>query len=296
MPKVYRCIPLFVVMSVMPITATAQEVTKDDSARGWKKSAIVGLSVTQAAYSNWKAGGDGSFAGKGGFDVLLEHDSEALHTANLLQVAYGRSWSDELGWRKIDDLIRYNLASAYKTSSTVKPSLSVDFRTQITDGFDYDLADDRVRISAFMSPGYLIETAGITVDPAEELTALLGIAAKQTFVLEESLRNPENLSFPETNGYGNAPDESVRNEVGLNLNAVASGPIAMNVLGRSELSVFAAFDQLDEPDVRWNTLLQLKINDWLNTTVEAEVFYDRDQSTDVQWRQLLSVGVAFNLI
>ena len=77
---------------------------------------------------------------------------------------------------------------------------------------------------------------------------------------------------------------------------VAAGTIIENVIGRSELSVFAAFDQFDHPDVRWNNLIQLKVNDWLNTTIEAEIFYDNDQSSDVQWRQLLSVGVAFNLL
>lgn len=292
----HKWIALFLTVTTMSTESWAQDAPEDDSTRGWKESAIAGLSVTQAAYSNWKAGGDDSFAGKANVDVLLENDSDALHTASLLQLAYGRSWTDELGWRKIDDLLRSNLVSAYQTKRPVKPSLNVDFRTQITDGFDHDLADERVRISTFMSPGYLTETAGITVDPMDELTTLFGVAAKQTFVLEESLRDPDDPSFPETNGYGNAPGEPVRNEVGLNLNAVASGAVARNVVGRSELSVFTSFDEMDEPDVRWKNLLQLKANDWLNTTIEAEIFYDRDQSTDVQWRQLLSVGVAFNLI
>lgn len=274
----------------------AQDALEADSTRGWTKSALIGLSVTQTAYSNWKAGGDDAFSGKGSFDVLFEHFSEKVYLANLLQVSYGRSWNDSDGWRKIDDVLRYNFLAAYRTAGHFKPTVSVDFRTQFDDGIDYNLGDDGVRISTFMAPGYLTETAGLGFVPSDWLKALLGFAAKQTFVLEESLRDPDDPSFPENNGFGNEPDEAIRSEFGLNLNVVASGTIIENVIGRSELTVFAAFDQMQYPDIRWNNVIQLKVNDWLNTTIEAEIFYDNDQSSDVQWRQLLAVGVAFNLL
>lgn len=280
----------------LPGLSVAQDALDDDSTRGWKKSAIVGLSVTQAAYENWNAGGDDAFSGKGGFDVLFENYSEKVYMAHLLQMSYGRSWTVSDGWRKIDDVLRYNFLAAYRTAGYFKPTFSVDFRSQFADGIDYDLSDEGVRLSTFMAPGYLTTTAGVGFVPAGWLTALLGLAAKQTFVLEETLRNPDEPSFPKTNGYGNDPDQAVRNEFGLNLNAVASGTIIENVIGRSELSVFAAFDQMQYPDIRWNNVIQLKVNDWLNTTIEAEIFYDNDQSTEVQWRQLLALGVSFNLL
>lgn len=283
-------------IGILPAMSVAQDALDDDSTRGWKKSAIVGISITQAAYSNWKAGGDDAYSGKGGFDFLLEHYSEKVYIANLLQMSYGRSWTESDGWRKIDDVLRYNFLAAYRTSGYFKPSFSVDFRTQFADGIDYDLSDEGVRLSTFMAPAYLTTTAGLGFVPSNWLTALFGLATKQTFVLEETLRDPDDPSFPETNGYGNGPDQAVRSELGLNLNAVASGTIIENVIGRSELSVFAAFDQMQYPDIRWNNLIQLKVNDWLNTTLEAEIFYDNDQSADVQWRQLFALGVAFNLL
>ncbi|MFV1980005.1 MAG: DUF3078 domain-containing protein [Rhodothermia bacterium] len=296
MAKINTTFTVLLFCTLVSSSVVAQNALDDDSTRGWKKSALVGMSVTQAAYSNWKAGGDNAFSGKGSFDVLFEHFSEKVYIANLLQLSYGRSWGDTDGWRKIDDVLRYNFLAAYRTAGYFKPTFSVDFRTQFDDGIDYDLSDEGVRLSTFMAPGYLTETAGLGFIPSAWLKALLGFAAKQTFVLEESLRDPGDPSFPENNGFGNGPDEAVRSEFGLNLNAVASGAIIENVIGRSELSVFAAFDQMQYPDIRWNNLIQLKVNDWLNTTIEAEIFYDNDQSADAQWRQLLALGVAFNLL
>ena len=296
MTKLSATLVALVSCTVISSQSVAQDVLDDDSTRGWKKSALVGLSVTQAAYSNWKAGGDDAFSGKGGLDVLFEHYSEKVYVANLFQLSYGRSWSDSDGWRKIDDVLRYNFLAAYRTAGYFKPTFSVDFRSQFADGIDYDLGENGVRLSTFMAPGYLTETAGLGFIPSDWLTALFGLAAKQTFVLEESLRDPDDPSFSETNGYGNDPDQAVRSEVGLNLNVVAKGTIIENVIGRSELSVFSAFDQMQYPDIRWNNVIQLKVNDWLNTTIEAEIFYDNDQSSDIQWRQLLAVGVAFNLL
>lgn len=279
-----------------PMRSVAQDPIDDDTTRGWQKSAIVGLSVTQSAYSNWKAGGDDSFAGKGGLDVTFQHYSEAIYQSHLFQLSFGQSWTEELGWRKIDDVLRYNYLVAYRTHKKWLPTFNLDFRTQFANGYNYDLADDGVKVSTFMAPGYLTETIGVAYEATEWLVTLFGLAAKQTFVLDEQLRDPDDPSFPETNGYGNASDQSVRNEVGLNLSALAEGEIVKNVIGRSELSVFAAFQDFDHPDVRWNNVLQLKVNDWLNTTIEAEIFYDNDQSSEVQWRELLSVGVAFNLL
>jgi hypothetical protein len=279
-----------------PALSVAQNPVEDDTTLGWKKSAIVGLSITQSAYSNWKAGGDDSFAGKGGVDVNFQHFSEAFYQAHLFQVSFGQSWTDELGWRKIDDVLRYNYLIAYRTHEKWLPTFNLDFRTQLANGYNYDLADDGVKVSTFMAPGYLTETIGVAYEATDWLAALFGVAAKQTFVLDEQLRSPDEPSFTETNGYGNGPDESVRNELGFNLSARAEGEIAKNVVGRSELSVFAAFDDFGHPDVRWNNVIQLKVNDWLNTTIEGEIFYDNDQSSEVQWRELLSVGVAFNLL
>ena len=296
MHKLSTALVALILCTAMSSQSVAQDALDDDSTRGWKKSAIVGLSVTQAAYSNWKAGGDDAYSGKGSLNLLFEHYSENVYIANLLQTSYGRSWTESDGWRKIDDVLRYNFLAAYRTKGSFKPVFSVDFRSQFADGIDYDLGENGVRLSTFMAPGYLTETAGLGYIPNDWLTTLFGLAAKQTFVLEESLRDPADPSFPETNGYGNDPDEAVRVELGLNLNMVASGTIIENVIGRSELSVFAAFDQMQYPDIRWNNLIQLKVNDWLNTTIEAEIFYDNDQSSDIQWRQLLAVGVAFNLL
>ena len=166
---------------VLALSATlfAQDPIDDDSTLGWKKSAIVGLSVTQAAYSNWNAGGDDAFSGKGSGDVLFEHFSEKFYIANLLQLAYGRSWTETDGWRKIDDLLRYNFLIAYRTHTKFLPTLVVDFRTQFDDGFDYDLDEDEgVRISTFMAPGYLTETAGLLYVPSSWLETLFGLAAK----------------------------------------------------------------------------------------------------------------------
>lgn len=278
-------------------TLSAQDPIDDDSTLGWKKSAIVGLSITQAAYSNWNAGGDDTYSGKGSGDVLFEHFSEKFYVANLLQLAYGRRWTESDGWRKIDDVIRYNFLIAYRTHTKLLPTFVVDFRTQFDDGFDYDLDEENgVRISTFMAPGYLTETAGVLYQASSWLETLFGVAAKQTFVLEESLRDPNNPAFESNNGYGNDPDQAVRNEVGLNLAAVAKGEVVENVFVRSELGVFAAFNQMDNPDIRWNNVVQMSVNEWLNTTFEFELFYDNDQSSDLQLRETLAVGVAFNLL
>ena len=139
-----------------------------------------------------------------------------------------------------------------------------------------------------LAPLYLTQSAGIAYRPGGGFRARVGLGLKETVVRIERLRPV----------YGNALDEPVRVEAGLDAEAVYEGPLVENVRLRSRLSTFQAFGAVGEaaPDALFENTLVLKVNRLLNVTVEAAALYDADVSADVQFREVLAVGVSFDLL
>ena len=143
-------------------------------------------------------------------------------------------------------------------------------------------------MSDFFAPAIWTQSLGITYDPDRWYTARLGFAVKETIVTIDRLRPV----------YGNALDETVRVEAGLEFLAEAQREVFTNVLLTSRLSLFNAFNQLGNtaPDVVFENLLTLKVNDWLNTNLEFVTLYDKDTIDELQLKEVLSVGVAISFL
>lgn len=270
-------------------------------AEGWRSSLTGQLAFNQAAYSNWQEGGLDALAftaGTNGRFARLMGSFRQTHDARL---AFGLVKQDTLQLRKAVDVIRYAFQLQYTGTGVFQPTVATDLRTQFAPGFDYDpdpakyptLADrivpgERLKVSDFFAPATWTQTLGVTYDPDRWYTARLGFATRETFVLIERLRPV----------YGNAPDEAVRVQAGLEFLAEVQRELVHNVLLQSRLGLFQAFNQLDSaaPDLIFENLLQLKVNDWLQTNLEFVALYDKDTIDEIQLKEVLSIGIAITLL
>lgn len=277
--------------------ASDELAAADTLAPGWYRSAVAGLGLTQAAYENWAGGGENTTAFKTQFDYGALRKGEKTRQIHTLQFAFGQSKIGDVDFRKVDDLLRYSLELIYDRPGALKPVVVVDARTQIASGFNYGGDEpDGILVSKFLAPGYLTETVGVVFEPASWIRARAGIAGKQTIVADADLRNPEDPSFPIVNGYGNDPDQSLRAEFGSEVVLLGAREVYENVFLKSELGVFNSFSDFGNPDIRWKNLLSFAINQYMNATFELELFQDKDQSEDLQVRQVLALGLTYTLL
>ncbi len=296
------CIP--VLLSVAGSPVWAQETKEEEPltvAEGWRSQLTGQLAFNQAAYSNWQEGGLDALAfaaGTNGRFARLLGLFKQTHDARL---AFGLVKQDTLQFRKAVDVIRYAFQLQYTGTGVFQPTFATDIRTQFAPGYDYDpdpatypnLADriapnERLKVSDFFAPATWTQTLGVTYDPDRWYTARLGFATKETFVLVDRLRPV----------YGNALDEAVRVQAGLEFLAEVQKELFQNVLLQSRLSLFEAFNQLDSaaPDLVFENILQLKVNDWLNTNLELVSLYDKDTIDEIQLKEGLSIGIAITLL
>ena len=301
-----RCFLLLASLSILLATASDSAQAQDEEepltvAEGWRSKLTGQLAFNQAAYSNWQEGGLDALAftaGTNGRFARLIGQFKQTHDTRL---AFGLVKQDTLQFRKAVDVIRYAFQFQYTGTGDFQPTFATDIRTQFTAGFDYDpavedyptLADriepgERLKVSDFFAPAIWTQSLGVTYDPGAWYTARLGFATKETIVMIDRLRPV----------YGNALDEAVRLQAGLEFLAEVQKDLFENVNLQSRLSLFQAFNQIDSaaPDLVLENILQLKVNDWLNTNLEFVTLYDKDTIDEIQLKEVLSIGIAIRFL
>ena len=270
-----------------PTTAWAQEEAEVDST-AWVKDIVAILAGSQASYDNWAEGGINTLAFTASINGDFTRKFNSLIQKHELRLALGSLKQDSLEFRKADDLIQWASTFEYFNDTNFAkwhPTASFTLRTQFADGFDYGTSPE-TKVSSFFAPATLTQTLGFTYQPQEWFTWLIGFAAKETIVGVEEFRP----------NFGNALDETVRFESGFNTLATIDRDIFENVHLKTSLNIFGAFNQLGSPDVRWENLLTMTVNNFLTVNFEFVTFYDKDISSDVQLKQVLSTGVTFSLL
>ncbi|WP_022834843.1 DUF3078 domain-containing protein [Salisaeta longa] len=257
---------------------------------------------SQAAYRNWQSGSTSSLMLKGALDARAVHAGQPWHTTIKSHLAFGVLRRDEERLQTADDVIHVQVLSDYRTNDSIddllNPTLGASARTQFAKGFNFSQnpypaghpradADLPVVISRFLSPAYFTQSVGLTYSYAPVLEVRVGGAAKQTMVLDDSVRVLYNLQT----------SQAVRFEAGAEVSSKLQYGITSNIRYNSALDLFFAFNQSDTPpDMSWEHTLKLTVNDWMHTNVLFVALFDRDTSRALQLKQRLSVAVSFDII
>ena len=287
---------LFAAIPALAQPSAPDTLTAED---GWIQDLGLQFAGSQATYRNWQEGGIDAIAVSAQSEGIFYRVSGPIRQAHEVRFALGGLKQDTLGFRKADDLARYGFGLEYATGSPFRPSVTFTARTQFVKGYDYAADpgeyptltpedDGSFQVSNAFAPLYLTQSAGVVYDPGGGFTSRLGLGLKETVVTAERLRPL----------YGNALDQAVRVQAGLDAELRFRREVLENLTLTSRLAAFQAFNELGnvEPDVVFENRLRMRVNDFLNVTLDGAVLFDRDVSADLQARQSLAVGVAFTLI
>ena len=270
--------------------ATAQEEPPDST---WQTEATAKLSVTQAGFFRWHDGGVSALAISTGINATSERVTRSFEQSHELRLAYGLVKQNGVTLRKAEDVMHVRSSFALREIPSLgafDPVLTLDFRSQFTDGFKYDPPDEsdgsEPRISSFLSPAIFTQSAGLNIAPWSWINIRFGVAAKETLVKIRSLRSRYNVRS----------DALVRWEAGLNVLFLVDQEIFNNVHLKHSLSLFAAFNQSSLPDLISETLVTMTVNRWLQVNLEYTALLDRDVSKSLQMKEVVSLGFALNLL
>lgn len=255
----------------------------------WYNALALRIAGSQAGFKNWQGGGVNTLSLSGGLDGSASMKSNSFKQTYELKLGIGGMSQDNNDLRKSEDVILASTVYQYLAPSGFfklwQPTIAASLLTQFISGYDYK-TEGEPKVSDFFSPAFLTQSLGLTREIRPWLSQRFGVAGKETIVDIARLREL----------YGNAPDQAVRAEGGLESRTDFAKAVVENVFIKSSLGVFASFSDIGSPDVNWSNLVTMKVNSWLNVNFELITLYDRDVTADVQLRELLSVGVLLVII
>lgn len=285
--KIYKFGPIVTLMVLLYSNILAQENTvlsDEDKAKVaamaaakiaqgdtiWKFRGILGLNGTQTYFSNWAAGGQNSVAVTL-LGVFAADYAKGRNTwGTTLDLAYGQLSQGKRSPIKTDDRIDLTSKYGYQLKNPKWfASALFNFRSQFAPGFNIeDGREVGPKISDFLAPAYSILSLGFDYRPSDNFSVLMSpLTTKITIVNEDILATD----------YGIDAGENVRFEVGAFLKASYQKDIFENVNLLTRLDLFSNYAENPQNiDVNWETLIAMKVNDWLSVTIATQLLYDDD--------------------
>ena len=260
----------------------------------WQTDGSFAINFSQVKLSNWAGGGQSSISVNSLVNLSAQYFKGRSIWENRLDIAYGlmRQGDDEnANFRKTDDLLNFISKYNYQIKDGFFVTALTDFRTQMDVGYEYSTENGenrRIKISEFMAPGFLVSSLGVTYKKGKTYSITLSpFTSKFTFVLDDSLS--------QLGAFGVDPGSLVRSELGAALRSSYEKEVYTNINFRTNLSLFANYETFSRVDVNWEGILVMKVNNYITSTVSAQLVYDHDIIQKTQWRNAINVGLLFEL-
>ena len=305
MTRRFTLLSLFILLDFV---AFGQNTSAEDALRtqssdtlpGWKYGGKFILNFSQVSFTNWTAGGQNSISGIGNLNMFLTHKGEKSEWSNQLEMGYGLQKLDK-DVTKTDDKLNFTSKYGQKYKGDWYWSGLLDFKTQMSEGYSSD--DASLKISDWMSPGYMFFSLGLDYKPNENFSFFVApLTSKTTFVLDKALSD--------SGSFGLDPGKSVRSEFGGYMKFFFTHQLMENVSFQTKLDLFTNY--LHNPqniDVYWEFLLNLKVNDFISAQITTHLVYDNDiaipydsngdgvlnaKGPKIQFKELIGVGLAMS--
>ncbi len=272
--------------------ANRLKVSKDTS---WHKI-VVGANFNQGSFSgNWSGGGVTS-AGIGAyFNALFENKVGKNAWRTDLQTQFGFLKNSGQQNRKNQDRIFFDTKYSRELSPKWTLFANVNFQSQFSAGFNYDLIVDSVKVkkqvSGFLSPAYFTQSIGFEYkpDPYFFLNFAPG-AFRQTIVWDKDLYP----YTPDQKNYGVPLNRRIRYELAvMQIVANYNRDITKQINLRCRYQLYSSILDPLNMDSRLDASLTAKVNKFISANLSAIVAYDEDQSKRVQFAQGLNVGFIY---
>lgn len=269
--------------STLALGQSTSDTTNTEIVSPWTKTWVMSLRGNQANYKDWSPGGVNSSAFVLSTRFNAKYIASKFSNTIRADLRFGQVNQKDVGVEKTEDMILIsNKIDYFLNDGTWTAFLEASFRTQFAKGFDFD---DEL-ISDFLSPGYFIESLGISHQPNDNFSFQLGMGLKQTTVQADGLDDY----------YGLVEDQDVRWEGGMTFALAYKKEIFKNFTYETEISTFTNLtNSWKSTDVFMTNVFTGEINSFLTSSLEWSFIYDDDFDTVLQSMRVLSLGVQVKL-
>jgi hypothetical protein len=292
------CASLF----LLPFLCFSQQPEKVKNDSLWQKGGMFNPNFSQVSLTNWSGGGQSSIAINGLVNLFANYGKDKISWNNELTLGFGLQKQGEDEFRKSDDKI--DLASQISKQINKRFSYAgfLGFKSQFTPGYNYP--SDTLIISDFLSPAYVLLSAGVTYKRKKWFEFYLSpVTGKLTVV--------NNTALSDAGAFGVTPGHKLRAEFGGLGRLQIQKDIFENTRLTTKIEAFSNYEENpDHIDVNWEMLIAMKVNKFLTASISTTLVYDHDVNiaidenndgiTDrmgprVQFKEVLAIGLSFKL-
>ena len=275
---------------------TSRNIKKevDTTHWNWKTGGLYNFNLSQSSLSNWAAGGDNfNMALTSYFNYFAFYQKPRHNWDNNVDVNLGFMQSTSLGGRKNDDRVDVLSKYGYKIDSTGQLYLSglFNFRSQFFDGYSFSGTNANFT-SSFLSPAYVILSAGVDYKPDNELSIFFSpLTSRSTIVLNNKLS--------QQGKYGVDAGKHIYRETGLFVTINYSKTIAPNITYKGRADFFSNYYQKPENvNFYMTNLFMFKIHKNFSATYSLDMMYDdkirifgpNKTSPGLQLKSIIGIG------
>ena len=283
----------------------------------WQKINLLGFNFSEVAFVNWNAGGNNSVSALANIRFERNYKFRYIQWENYLEMRYGLNAQDNQKLRKTDDALRFSSTFGFRrdTISNWYYSAKANFNTQFSNGYKYP--DRTTPISRLMAPGYFFLGAGTSyISEGRKFNLYISpLTQKATVVLDQDLADKG--AFGVEKAVLDADGNVIQNgknlflELGFLITNHLETQVAENIALKHRISFYTDYlRRFGNIDVDWELNMDLRVNEFIVTTVGTHLIYDDDilfnpvKNADglvidpgepkIQFKQLLGIGVSYN--
>lgn len=293
------CLTLIAVLMLTLAVAAADSTTV-----GWKKTLIVDVTTSQAAYSDsWVGGEAGSLNWVSNLSATAEKQFNPwLNYRSILKLSFGQTLTQDDStkrWskpKKSTDLIDWDNLGRLTLQSFVDPYLAFRLESQ----FAYKLSDAK---TVYFSPVKLTESFGIarkfySGGKADVVISRFGFAFRQLLSKELAVGSTTETKSISNNDGG---IESVTDvQLTLNERLIYVSKIGVfKAVFFSDKDKFAGTPQADDwkaIDVNWENSVTAQLSKVITTKLYMQLLYDKQISKRGRFKETVAIGFMFKLI
>lgn len=294
-------------MKKLLILSTLAVLILSLSAQSWIVDADINLTLSQSAFSdNWVGTELSNITWMASANASAQKQmKDWLHNRNTMKLSFGQTHlqqKDAAGdkyWEapeKSTDKIELESLWRFTLQTWVDPFLAGRLETQFL-----DLSQEAADNTRFLNPLLFTESTGVMrtwIDREQMLlNTRLGAALRQTVDRDRDL---DLIAGGATETYSST-DGGV--EFVSELKKQINAPLQSTF--RSRLQVYQALfnskedelatDDWKSPDMIWENTLSTKLFGLLSANLLFEMRYDKEQVSEMQWKQMLGLGLSYNL-
>lgn len=259
---------------------------KKDSTSNWINSLTTRLNLSQVGFSNWKSGGENSFTWVGIIDGKYIYRDSVFDWRTQHKFSYGQTKQGTNKFRKNDDLLDFSSVFSYLLGFKVDPYFSITLRTQFDKGYNY-IGDSAVEISNFFDPGYSTQNIGFQYVYKTQFDMRLGFSLKETF----SKKFTKFTDDPKTDKI-----EKTKVQPGAELVSNYNNKFDDKLTVKSKFELFTDFVSFNRVDLRWDTYVSFKVYKFIELSFNYVMYYNFDESSQFQWKEIASIGLVYDIL